>query len=284
MDAPPASKQSGTRPQEANHTTSARHDTRSRASSAMTEPMEEVAAILPCRQSLRPISGRPGRRAPCHGHGSGRLAGADVDGGRSGPHHLPARQLRNSRDALPDGFVIVAHFYDVESGRKDLADRGRGHAHERLAIPVPRDGGIADLLEEAARPDRRFVAVVCESIERVARRTYLGTKIEYELEQSGVALLAADEPLPAGQARPCGRSVKRATPILTRWVKQAISEWSVLQMLELSWDGFCTHTEQGWNIGKPCYGYQADRIPHPRAARAPPAGQSAAQRCQAAAR
>jgi hypothetical protein len=27
------------------------------------------------------------------------------------------RQLRNSRDALPDGFVIVAHFYDVESGR-----------------------------------------------------------------------------------------------------------------------------------------------------------------------
>src|SRR5262249_37190607 len=31
----------------------------------------------------------------------------------------------------------------------------------------------------------------------------------------------------------------------------------------LSWDGFCSHTEQGWNIGKPCYGYQADRIPHP---------------------
>jgi site-specific DNA recombinase len=159
--------------------------------------------------------------------------------------------------------VIVAHFYDVESGRKDLAERGRGHAHERFAIPVPRDGGIADLLEEAARPDRRFVAVVCESIERVARRTYFGTKVEYELEQSGVALLAADEPLPSGQARPNGRSAKRATPILTRRVKQAIAEWYVLQMLELSWDGFCTHTEQGWNIGKPCYGYQADKIPHP---------------------
>jgi len=114
------------------------------------------------------------------------------------------RQLRNSRDALPEGFVIVAHFYDVESGRKDLSDRGRGHAHERFAIPIPRDGGIQDLLEEATRPDRRFVAVVCESIERVARRTYSGTKIEYELEQSGVGLLAADEPLVLDATRPKG--------------------------------------------------------------------------------
>ena len=30
------------------------------------------------------------------------------------------RQLRNSRDALPDGFLVVAHFYDVESDRKNL--------------------------------------------------------------------------------------------------------------------------------------------------------------------
>ena len=32
------------------------------------------------------------------------------------------RQLRNSRDALPAGLVIVAHFYDVESGCKDLVE------------------------------------------------------------------------------------------------------------------------------------------------------------------
>jgi hypothetical protein len=61
----------------------------------------------------------------------------------------------------------------------------------------PRDGGIQDLLDEATRDDRRFAAVVCESIERVARRTYFGTKIEYELEQVGVPLFAADEPMPA---------------------------------------------------------------------------------------
>jgi len=107
------------------------------------------------------------------------------------------------------------------------------------------------------------VAVGCESIERAARRTYFGTKIEYELEQSGVALLAADEGLPASRAGPNGRSAKRATPILTRpgqagdrRVVRAADAGTVLGR-------FLTHTEQSWSIGKPCYGYQADNIPHP---------------------
>lgn len=171
------------------------------------------------------------------------------------------RQLRNARAALPPGWVIVAHFYDVESGRKELADRGHSLAHTRFDIPIPRDGSISDLLEEAERPDRRFAAVICESIERVARRTYFGTKIEYELEEAGVALCAADEPIVTG------RGAKRATPTLTRRVKQAVSEWYVLQMLELSWDGFCEHTRQGWNTGKPPYGYLAEKVPHPVPAR-----------------
>lgn len=41
----------------------------------------------------------------------------------------------------------------------------------------------------------------------------------------------------------------------------------MVNMLELAWDGFCVHTEQGWNIGKPPYGYLADRVPHPVPAR-----------------
>ncbi len=171
------------------------------------------------------------------------------------------RQLRNARAALPPGWVIVAHFYDVESGRKELATRGHSTAHEQFTIPIPRDGGIADLLQEAQSPQRRFAAVICESIERVARRTYFGTKIEHELEQSGVALCAADEPILTSS------NAKRATPTLTRRVKQAVSEWYVLQMLELSWDGFIEHTKQGWNVGKPPYGYLADKVPHPVPAR-----------------
>ncbi len=171
------------------------------------------------------------------------------------------RQLRNARAVLPPGWVIVAHFYDVESGRKELDERGHSLAHRQFNIPIPRDGSISDLLEEAQRSDRRFAAVICESIERVARRTYFGTKIEYELEQAGVALCAADEPIVTGPR------AKRATPTLTRRVKQAVSEWYVLQMLELSWDGFVEHISQGWNVGKPPYGYLAERVPHPVPAR-----------------
>jgi site-specific DNA recombinase len=176
------------------------------------------------------------------------------------------RQLESSRNALPLGFVIVAKFYDVESGRKAVEQRGTSNAHSQFDIPIPRDGGIADLLAEAQRPDRRFVAVVCESIERVARTTYFSTKIEHELEQAGVALLAADEGIDAS-AIPSLNSgsapFRRATPTLTRRVKQAISEWYVLNMLELSWGGTKAHTNQGFNIGKPPYGYAATKMRHP---------------------
>jgi len=37
--------------------------------------------------------------------------------------------------------------------------------------------------------------VICESIDRIARRTYIGTRIENELEQASVRLYAADEPI-----------------------------------------------------------------------------------------
>jgi DNA invertase Pin-like site-specific DNA recombinase len=175
------------------------------------------------------------------------------------------RQVARCREALPPYCVIVAFFWDVESGRTSLDLRGHGTAHELFNVSVPRDGGITDLLDEARREDRRFVAVVCESVDRLARVTYFGTKIEYELEQSGVALLAADEgitddALPGASGMPAR---KRATPILTRRVKQAIAEWYVLDMLEKSWGGLMQHTEQGFNIGKPPYGYQAVVEKHP---------------------
>jgi hypothetical protein len=143
----------------------------------------------------------------------------------------------------------------VESGRIDPDLRGRSKAHERFDVPVPRDGGIRDLLDAASRPGRRFDAIICESIDRVARRTYYGVKIEHDLERAGVPLLASDEGITGLR--------KRATAILTRRVKQATSEWYVLDTLEKAWDGFCEHASQGWNIGVPPYAYLAERIPHP---------------------
>jgi site-specific DNA recombinase len=46
----------------------------------------------------------------------------------------------------------VAFFWDVESGQTDLDLRGHGDAHELFKVPVPRDGGIADLLAESGHP------------------------------------------------------------------------------------------------------------------------------------
>ncbi len=177
------------------------------------------------------------------------------------------RQLRACHYVLPDIAVITAHFYDVESGRKDLAERGHGHAHELFQIPIPRDGGIQDLLEEADRPDRRFDVVICESIDRISRRTYIATEIEHRLEQAGVLLLVADEPIRLGEQSGAGE-VKTATQVLTRRVKQGVAEWYVTEMLEKSWDGFEVHTEAGFNVGKPCYGYRAKKVPAPRASQA----------------
>ncbi|WP_202125916.1 recombinase family protein [Actinomadura physcomitrii] len=46
-----------------------------------------------------------------------------------------------------------------------------------------------------------------------------------------------------------------------------MSEWYVLELLEKSWGGLEAHTEQGYNVGKPPYGYVAAKMPHPVPAR-----------------
>ena len=165
------------------------------------------------------------------------------------------RQLRISQEALPEGCVIVAYFYDVESGRKDLDARGRGNLHKRLAIPIPRDGGIHDLLKEAASPNRRFQAVICEQIDRIARRTYYGTLVEHQLQSANVGLWAADEPI-----RLDTDMLIDPTTVLTRRVKQGIAEWYALDMIKRARDGFETHTDQGYNVGKACYGYRTVQV------------------------
>lgn len=133
-------------------------------------------------------------------------------------------------------------------------------AHEKFGIPVPRDGGIADLLEEAASPGRRFDVVICESISRVARRAFEGLSVERELERNDVVLFAANEPVTV--------SGSRAQRILQRRINQAIAEYEVVQTLELSWGGLCTHVRDGWNIGKPPHGYRALSYRHPNPANA----------------
>lgn len=177
------------------------------------------------------------------------------------PRQSLVRQLTTCKTALPDMWLITCHFYDVESGRKALAERGRGTGYEeRFAIPIPRDGGITDLLAEARRADRRFDVVICESVSRVARRTFEGLSIERELEDAGVPLLAANEPIVLTGGR--------AQRILQRRINQSVAEYEVLNTLEQSWGGMCAHTRDGYNIGKPLYGYKAKIIQHPNPTKA----------------
>ena len=176
------------------------------------------------------------------------------------PRQSLLRQLGNSKSAIPEPWVIVAHFYDVESGRMELAERGRKGNYERFDIPIARDGGVADLMEEAGRRDRRFDVVICESVSRVARRAFEGLSIERELERAEVPLFAANEPITLHGSR--------AQRILQRRINQSVAEYEVLNTLEQSWGGLCTHVREGWNIGKPPYGYKAKTYKHPNPTKA----------------
>jgi site-specific DNA recombinase len=155
----------------------------------------------------------------------------------------------------------VRLFSDVESGGTDLDKRGHGDGWRILTdAGLPRDGGIADLLSEAASPAPRFAAVVCEDIERSARDMFSALRLEKELSAQGIPLFATDEPADiAGM---------NATTVLVRRVKQGVAEWYRIQLKEKIWKGLVEHSMDGWNTGPVPHGYRAERIPHPIPAKA----------------
>lgn len=162
------------------------------------------------------------------------------------------RQLRKCNDALaPIGERVGPTYWEVDSGRKELADRGRGRRDWTEVVAVPRVGDLNRLLADAAAGE--FEAVIVEEIERVSRLTFDGTRIERELEILDIPLLAADEPLE-----------RNATAILTRRVKQGVAEWYVRSLLEKSRAGMEESVRQGWHTGGPApYGYVLEPHPHP---------------------
>lgn len=165
------------------------------------------------------------------------------------PRNSLMRQLDRCKGAVPDAWLLACHFYDVESGRLQLDKRGKKEGYERYDIPISRDGGISDLLAEARSPRRRFDVVICESTSRVARGMLENLSIERELERAGVPLFAWNEPIKLDGGR--------AQQILQRRINQSVAEYEVYNSLETSWGGLCTHVRDGWNIGKPPYGYTA---------------------------
>jgi site-specific DNA recombinase len=166
------------------------------------------------------------------------------------------RQYRSCEEWLPQGWYIARFFWDVESGAIDIENRSQTASYAPFtAAGLPRDGGMAELLEEAAAPEPSFSVVVCEDIERSGRDTFNALKLERELQDRGVPLFATDEPANVADISP--------TTVLVRRVKQGVAEYFRLQIKKKAWEGLRQHTLSGWNIGAAPYGYLAERVTHP---------------------
>ena len=149
------------------------------------------------------------------------------------------------------GGTIVKHYWDIESGRKDLENRGNGADGSLFSVSVPRDGGLNELLADAAAG--LIDGVVVEAIDRVARTSGASIALEDQLKRLGIQIYACDEPIGDGP-----------THLLTRRIKQAISEFYVGDLLAKSRHGMETSALQGWHSGgPPAYGYALEAHPHP---------------------
>ena len=74
----------------------------------------------------------------------GRVSSDDAqDPSLSIPRQLSACE----RAVAASGGEIVCCYWDVESGRKALEDRGQSSSAWRDKLAVPRDGGITELLK-----------------------------------------------------------------------------------------------------------------------------------------
>ena len=166
------------------------------------------------------------------------------------------RQLRVSREPLPEGFTITRHYWDVESGGTELDRRSQSGTWEKFAgAGIPRDGGMADL--RAALRDRKppFAAVICENIERTGRDFPDAIRLETELNAAGVLILATDEPIDAAAPDHAVRLVRR--------VKQGIAEYFRYNLKTQMWEGLREYAISGHNTGRAPYGYAEDRTIHP---------------------
>jgi site-specific DNA recombinase len=161
------------------------------------------------------------------------------------------RQLANCEGAAASvGGQIVAHFYDIESGAARYEKRGAGHVSE-YDTPIPRDGGLLDLLQEAG--NGRFDVVVCESISRVARNPSVTFRVEEELREAHVKLWAVDEPWEESFGS-----------IVLRHVNVGLARGYLHELKVKSRQGTEAAAKQGRHAGgKPLYGYRFREIPHP---------------------
>ena len=163
------------------------------------------------------------------------------------------RQLQNAERQVEEADGrIVCHYYDIESGTRAYAARGSGGL-AGFDIPIPRDGGVQDLVTDAARRPAHFDRVIVESISRLSRNSSVAFRVEDELRQAGIRLCAADEPLEESFGT-----------IVLRHVNIGIAQGYHHELMVKSRQGQETSTRQGWHTGGVAlYGYRFVTHDHP---------------------
>ncbi|MFD9793740.1 recombinase family protein [Streptomyces sp. NPDC059070] len=185
------------------------------------------------------VEGRPRRAVFC-----GRVSTKD----QQDPTLSIPRQVALAAECLEEGEEFTGYYWDVESGM--LAPEQRSLApqemYEALAVPVPRDGGLQDLVERAE--PLGITHVVAERADRVARAMLTSLNVEHALERAGTTVIYANEPTGGTES---GR-------LRTRRYSQVDSEIYRAVLMEMSTGGQIQHAVQGYNHGVPPYPYVAE--------------------------
>ena len=170
---------------------------------------------------------------------------------RQDPASSIAGQLAVCTQRLELGDSFDRHYWDVESGYLELGERSqhRDEYYSELNVPVPRDGGLSELLEEAERGV--VTRVIGERSDRAARNMLASLTVESCLARWGVELLYATEP-PEDESAPGFMTANR---LRLRRGQQVDAEVYKHQMLEWSTRGQWMHTKMGYSHGSAPYPY-----------------------------
>lgn len=155
------------------------------------------------------------------------------------------RQVSLAGQRLDPGEQFVAHFWDVESGMLPPELRGLGaqEMYDSLGVPVPRDGGLQDLVDRVEQLG--VTHVLAERSDRLARAMLTSLTVEHELGKCGIEVVYANEPVGGTES---GR-------LRTRRYGQVEAEIYRTTMLEMSMGGQIQHALGGWNHGVPPWPY-----------------------------
>ncbi|MEV0442915.1 recombinase family protein [Streptomyces spectabilis] len=157
------------------------------------------------------------------------------------------RQVLYASACLEEGEEFAAYFWDVESGMLAPHLRGLGpqQMYDGLDVPVPRTGGLQDLVERSE--ELGVTHALAERSDRLARAMLTSLTVEHELERLGVQVVYANEPTGGTES---GR-------LRTRRYGQVEAEIYRTTLMEMSMGGQVQHAINGWNHGYPPYPYIA---------------------------